>query len=161
MPPSARRGRALRNSRAGQAPSNRSSSSCCSSHWGEEPGWRGFLLPRLQQRHGALRASLLLGAIWALWHLPLLGTEFAPQHIAPFLLTVFAATLVLTRLFNGAHGSVLLPMLMHATVNTVGSGFAFGFYAEADLTRLWWINAVLWSLAGAMAAWKMTRDSVR
>jgi membrane protease YdiL (CAAX protease family) len=126
---------------------------------GEEPGWRGFLLPRLQQRFGALRASLVLGAIWALWHLPLLGTEFLPAHIAPFLVSVFAATMVLTRLYDGTRGSVLLPMLMHATVNTVGSGFAFGFYAGDELTRLWWINAGLWAIAGVVAAWQLHRQA--
>lgn len=122
---------------------------------GEEPGWRGFLQPRLQDRFGAMRGTLLLGAIWSVWHLPLLGTEFAPAHIAPFLLSVFGATFVLAWLFDGARGSVLLPMLMHATVNTAGSGFAFGFFADADLTRLWWINAAAWLVAGAVAAWRL------
>ena len=122
---------------------------------GEEPGWRGFLLPRLAQRHGLVRGSLVLGAIWALWHLPLIGTEFKAPIIVPFILSVFAATMVLTYLFDGARGSVLLPMLMHATVNTSGSGFAYGFASGADATRLWWINATLWCVAGAIAAWRM------
>jgi membrane protease YdiL (CAAX protease family) len=122
---------------------------------GEEPGWRGFLLPHLRQRHGAIAASGVLGAVWALWHLPLLGHEIAPAQVAPFLVGVFAATFVLTWLCERAHGSVLLPMLMHATVNTAGAGFAFGFVAGADLDRLWWINAALWSAAAAFAAWRM------
>src|SRR5688572_9934638 len=122
---------------------------------GEEPGWRGFLLPRLAQRQGLVRGSLVLGAIWALWHLPLIGTEFAPPIVVPFLLSVFGATLVLTFLFEGARGSVLLPMLMHATVNTTGSGFLYGFASGADVTRLWWINAALWCVAGSVAAWRM------
>ena len=123
---------------------------------GEEPGWRGFLQPRLQDRFGPIAGTLLLAAVWALWHLPLLGTEFAPSLVAPFLLSVFGASFVLARLYDGARGSVLLPMLMHATVNTTGAGFAFGFVDGADLVRLWWINALLWLAAGAFAAWKLS-----
>lgn len=122
---------------------------------GEEPGWRGFMLPRLQARHGPLLVSLILGAVWAVWHLPLLGNEFKPDQILPFLISVFAATVVITRLFNGSGGSVLLPMLMHSTVNTVASGFAFHFVAGADLTRLWWIYTALWSVTALVLAVRM------
>jgi membrane protease YdiL (CAAX protease family) len=122
---------------------------------GEEPGWRGFLLPRLAQRLGWQRASLVLGVIWAVWHVPLLGGEIGADRIVPFLIGVVAAAYVLTWLFAGTGGSVLLPMLMHATVNTVGAGFAFQFVAGAAQTRLWWINAVVWSIAAAVAAWRL------
>jgi membrane protease YdiL (CAAX protease family) len=122
---------------------------------GEEPGWRGFLLPRLERRFGPLRASLVLGAVWALWHLPLLGNEFAPAHVAPFLLSVFAGSVVLTRLYDGSGGSVLLPMLMHATINTIASSYALGFVEGADQTRLWWIYTTAWAAAAGVAAWRM------
>jgi membrane protease YdiL (CAAX protease family) len=122
---------------------------------GEEPGWRGFLLPRLEQRFGPLYASLVLGAIWALWHLPLLGNEFAPAHIAPFLLAVFSGSVVLTRLYDGSGGSVLLPMLMHATINTIASGYAMNFVDGADKTRLWWIYTAAWAVAAGVVAWRM------
>src|SRR4249919_1377645 len=119
---------------------------------GEEPAWRGFLLPQLQRRYSPLRASLILGAIWAVWHLPLLGTEIQPDLVAPFLICVFDATIVITRLYNGSGGSVLLPMLMHATVNTVASGFAFQFVAGVDLQRLWWIYTCTWLITAAVVA---------
>ncbi len=92
---------------------------------GEEPGWRGFALPQLQARHSPFRASLILAPLWALWHLPLLGTEFAWPIVAPFVVSVFGATFMLTWIFNRTNGSVLLPMLFHATVNTVGAGLIF------------------------------------
>jgi membrane protease YdiL (CAAX protease family) len=128
---------------------------------GEEPGWRGFLLPQLQRRYSPLLASLILGAIWALWHLPLLGTEIKPELIAPFVISVFAAAVVITRLYNGSGGSVLLPMLMHAMVNTVASGFAFQFVAGADLQRLWWLYAAVWVVTAAIVAAFMQRDQKR
>ena len=128
---------------------------------GEEPGWRGFLLPQLQRRHGSMRASLILGGIWALWHLPLLGTEIKPELVAPFVISVFAATMVITRLYNGSGGSVLLPMLMHATVNTIASGFVFRFVAGADLQRLWWLYTAAWVTIAVIVAVRMHRAETR
>jgi membrane protease YdiL (CAAX protease family) len=124
---------------------------------GEEPGWRGFLLPRLEQRLGPLRASWVLGAIWALWHLPLLGTEIPAAQVAPFVISVFAGTFVLTRLYDGTRGSVLLPMLMHATINTASSSFVFQFVQGADQARLRWIYTAAWCVAAAIAAWRMRK----
>jgi membrane protease YdiL (CAAX protease family) len=95
---------------------------------GEEPGWRGFALPRLQQRYGALAGSLILGALHALWHLPVYFVRGAIQD-GPFDLTVFitnsllivAMTLVWTWLFNHAGQSVLFAMIVHG-VNNAASG---------------------------------------
>lgn len=82
-------------------------------------------------------------------------------NIAPFLISVFAASVVLTRLYNGSGGSVLLPMFMHATVNTVASGFAFQFVTGADLTRLWWIYTAAWAVTAAIVAVRMQRSEAR
>jgi len=88
---------------------------------GEEPGWRGFALPQLQARYGPLRATLILGALHGLWHLPALGTimlgPLRPAEVAPFLLTAVGATFLYTWLFNCTGGSVLLAMLTHAAGN--------------------------------------------
>ncbi len=89
---------------------------------GEEPGWRGFVLPRLQKKHSPLVATLILAPIWALWHLPLMGNEFAPAIIPAFLISLLGGTLIQTWLFNRSKGSVFAQMLFHATVNTVGAG---------------------------------------
>jgi membrane protease YdiL (CAAX protease family) len=88
---------------------------------GEEPGWRGFALPRLQARYGPLRATLILGAMHGLWHLPTLGTimlgPLRPAEVAPFLLTALGATFLYTWMWNSTGGSVLLAMLTHAASN--------------------------------------------
>jgi membrane protease YdiL (CAAX protease family) len=84
---------------------------------GEEPGLRGFALVRLQERVGAVRASLAIGILWAAWHLPgLLGRGLI--EVAAFLVLAVLLSFVMTWLFNGGGGSLLPPMLFHATQNT-------------------------------------------
>jgi len=85
---------------------------------GEEVGWRGFALPRLQSMHSALRASLVLGLFWAVWHVPAIfyrDTYMAMGWmVVPMLLTVAAVgSVVYTWLFNGTRGSLLLVILFH------------------------------------------------
>ena len=117
---------------------------------GEETGWRGFALPRLQQRRSPLGASLVLAPLWALWHLPLLGTEFAPPVVPAFLIAIVPATLVATWLFNHTRGSVVPQMLFHATVNTVSSGAVFPLFRVGALTTLWYVYAALWVAVAAI-----------
>ena len=111
---------------------------------GEEPGWRGFALPELQKKYSPLRASLILAPIWAIWHLPLVGNEFPFPIVPAFLLSLFGATFMLTWLFNRANGSVLLPMLFHATVNSVGAGLIFPLFTGQALLALWYIYGAIW-----------------
>ncbi len=76
---------------------------------GEEPGWRGFALPRLQKNYSPWMASLILAPIWALWHLPLMGNEFPLPIIPAFLIALLAGTLIQTWLFNRTKGQRLRP----------------------------------------------------
>ena len=89
---------------------------------GEEPGWRGFALPRLQPLHGPLVGSVILGILWACWHLPLFwsGVWTPPTipNIVMFILMITALTIIMTWVFNNAKGSLLITMLMHASFNT-------------------------------------------
>lgn len=98
---------------------------------GEEPGWRGFALPGLQQRLGPLAGALVLGSLHAAWHLPLYllvpGYNGAPPDavgtavaFVVFALGVTAGSVVVTWLFNNTRGSLLIAMLHHATGNSVG-----------------------------------------
>lgn len=85
---------------------------------GEEMGWRGYVLPRLQARHSALVASLILGLVWGLWHLPkYLGTE-GGGSFGLALVKVFADAILYTWLYNNTRGSLLLTTLFHAAGNT-------------------------------------------
>lgn len=81
----------------------------------EEPGWRGFALPRLQARFGALRASLLLGAIWAAWHTMMFllpGPSVFEFAIA--CANILAGSVVFSWLYNRTHGSLLVAIVAHA-----------------------------------------------
>jgi membrane protease YdiL (CAAX protease family) len=86
---------------------------------GEELGWRGYALPRLQARFDALGASLLLGSVWAVWHLPVFaltdaGSALPFEWYLPRLLTI---SVLLTWVFDHTRGSVLHAVLLHAAVN--------------------------------------------
>jgi uncharacterized protein len=88
----------------------------------EEIGWRGFALPRLQTRHNALTASLILGALWAIWHFPLLLDPSNPMSEFPLfsvLINMIAMSVIYAWLYNNTRGSLLLVTLFHASSNTV------------------------------------------
>ena len=87
---------------------------------GEELAWRGFALPRLLQRWPVVTASLILGLIWAAWHLPLLWTEGAPLYGYPVWLLVAdicAKSILFTLVFVRTRESVLIAVLLHASSN--------------------------------------------
>jgi membrane protease YdiL (CAAX protease family) len=87
---------------------------------GEEPAWRGFALPRLLTRHNALVASLIVGVLWALWHLPLLWMEGATRFqepVWPILVDNTAKSVLFTWVFLNTRGSLLLAILLHAATN--------------------------------------------
>src|SRR5215211_4091431 len=87
---------------------------------GEELAWRGFALPRLLTRYNALVASVVLGVIWALWHLPLLWTEGNGMFHLPvwlLLLDLTAKAILFTWVFLHTRGSVLIAMLFHGATN--------------------------------------------
>jgi membrane protease YdiL (CAAX protease family) len=87
---------------------------------GEEMGWRGYVLPRLQARHSALVSSLIVGAIWSFWHLP---RFLAHDNTGSFLLMIvktLADAVIYTWLYNNTRGSLLLTTILHAAGNTAG-----------------------------------------
>ena len=96
---------------------------------GEETGWRGFALPRLLRRLPPFTASVLLGVVWAGWHLPLLWTDGAMLGGASpwiLLLELPARSVVFTAIFRATGGSTLLAVLLHAamSVSTVTAAVA-------------------------------------
>jgi uncharacterized protein len=113
----------------------------------EEPGWRGYALPRLQSRRSALVAGLILGALIAGWHLPLM---VAGQVAYSDIVLIFAGTIVYNWVFNNAHGSVLIIMVMHAANNTVSGSFFSPMFTGADSVRQSWMLALVWTVVAIL-----------
>jgi uncharacterized protein len=123
---------------------------------GEEIGWRGYARPRLAERMGFARASVLLGLVWASWHLPqffLHGADTYGQSFPIWSLEVIALSVAIGWLYAHTNGSLLLPMLMHAAINntkdivpsgTANATNAFSLHASSILyltAALLWVTA--------------------
>jgi membrane protease YdiL (CAAX protease family) len=120
---------------------------------GEEIGWRGYALPRLAARWGLAPASLALGLIWAVWHVPQFFIRWGDsygQSFPVFALGVVALSVTLAWLWARTGGSLLLPMLLHSAVNNSmdivpaavpGATHVFGFGASLVA---WLSVALLW-----------------
>ena len=115
---------------------------------GEEPAWRGYALPRLIEGRTALAGALILGLLHALWHLPLLGVEYDFINLWPWLASVLSVSIVTAWMWLATRGNLLLPALLHTTVNT--TAFPWGWFAGGDQLRLWWIWAALWVAVAAI-----------
>lgn len=113
----------------------------------EEPGWRGYAVPRLQRGRSALLASLILAALIAGWHLPLMIAE--QIHYSDIVLIV-AAVIVFNWVFNNANGSVLIVMLMHAANNAISGSFFSPMFSGADSVRQSWLLALVWSVVAIL-----------
>jgi membrane protease YdiL (CAAX protease family) len=93
----------------------------------EEPGWRDFALPRLQNRFGAVRGTMVLGLLWGGWHLPLFLTEWGGwPDVAWYSPVEFVAgcvplSLVMTWVFNRTRQSLPIVMVLHASINATYS----------------------------------------
>ena len=113
----------------------------------EEPGWRGYALPRLQSGRTALRAGLMLGVLVAVWHLPLIVTgEVAWTDV----IQIMGAVIVFNWVFNNARGSVLIIMIAHASNNTVWSALTSKIVAESDYGRQAALQAVVWCVTAVV-----------
>ena len=93
----------------------------------EEPGWRDFALPRLQDRFGPVLGTSILGVLWGCWHLPLFCTEWAGwpdvswTEPVVFVASCIPLSLVMTWLFNRTGQSLPIVMVFHAAINTTYS----------------------------------------
>lgn len=122
---------------------------------GEELGWRGYALPRLQADHGALSASVILGLLWAFWHAPLMVfPEWRSDlpiggFLMAYVLYIIPLTIIFTWVYNQTGGSVLITMVFHSAFNYTVYALdnTFHFTRYDPLVVHWAINGLLWSVA--------------
>jgi len=123
---------------------------------GEEIGWRGYALPRLAERLGLVRASLVLGMIWAAWHLPqfyIADADTYHQSFVVWSLQVVAMSVAFAWLYVRTDGSLLLVMLLHAAINNtkdiVPSAFAAspGVFSLRASAVSWLTLVLMWGCA--------------
>ena len=120
----------------------------------EEPGFRGFALPRLEERLGSMAGPLVLGVLWVIWHAPLF---LVGQILWTDVLVIVAASVVIASVFHTGRSSVLVAMILHATNNAVGGNYASQLFHGADQTRLGILTAIAWWLGAAVVLVGMRR----
>jgi len=121
---------------------------------GEELGWRGFALPRLQARHSALAASLIVGAAWGIYHFPLflLGSPTRPLALfLPFAIGSVIMSIFYTWMYNGTGGSLLIVVLLHATTN-LPLTVVYAPLGERVVPVFWLLDAMLALTAAVLIA---------
>ncbi|MBI5825815.1 MAG: CPBP family intramembrane metalloprotease [Chloroflexi bacterium] len=127
---------------------------------GEEIGWRGFALPRLlQSNKDTMKASLILGLIWGIWHAPIYAIAGTGQNdilqtggsffvlFPAFVIWVMGLAVIFTWLYKSTNGNLLIAILFHTAVNTaaffpsaIGSQFGMTSLLNAGFT---WVVAVI------------------
>lgn len=126
---------------------------------GEEIGWRGYALPRMAERLGLPRASLLLGSIWAVWHLPLFviaGTTTTGQSFPLYFLQVTALSVTMAWLYARTGPSLWPVMLFHAAVNNTKDIVPSAVVGASNLLALstspvaWITVGLLWVVAAVL-----------
>jgi uncharacterized protein len=121
---------------------------------GEETGWRGYALPRLQKNRSALAAALMLATLWALWHLPQFFYLFDPAIAIGWLIGLFAGSIVFTWLFNSARGSILIVAIWHGCFNFMSASDAGNGVLAAvvsTVVMLWAVVVILWFKPGNLS----------
>jgi len=116
----------------------------------EEFGWRGYVQDRLQEKGSALRASLILGPVWSIWHLPLFFIDGTYQQglgvgtlgFWLFLVGIVPLTVVFTWIYNHTHRSTFAIMVFHFMVNFTGQMVEFTVRADVFSIGLWFAAAL-------------------
>ena len=126
---------------------------------GEELGWRGYALPKLLERRSPLSASLILGVLWGLWHLPTFVIPGTPQYGLPataFVLLTIEYSILMTWVFLHTRGSVLIATLFHGALN-LSQGI---FLGSLDGATRYWLLSIVYGVAAVIAAVRLARHAM-
>jgi membrane protease YdiL (CAAX protease family) len=121
---------------------------------GEEIGWRGYAVPKLMEKRSALASSLIVGAVWSVWHAPLyffpgfiqytLVQEIGfPLTVISYSASVFAFAIVYSWIYKASNRNLWLPILIHGSANAFASFFAYDNFEVYGLSVIM-INVLLW-----------------
>ena len=124
---------------------------------GEEPGWRGFALPRIQKQYGPLWGTLLLGLLWSCWHLPDFltaskgggpGTGFSTflTNFPIFTLAVMSLAVIMTWIYNHTNGSLFITILAHASVDAPEAVGWTALFPAVSMIGLHWALLISFSV---------------
>ncbi|KTG09040.1 hypothetical protein AUR64_14655 [Haloprofundus marisrubri] len=121
----------------------------------EELGWRGVALPTLQERFDALTASVVIGVVWAVWHLPLFVFDvpgYGGRSLLLYGFLVIGFSIVFTWLYNSTDGNIFLAMVLHGGVNAA-SGIGGAFVTDLSVVNIPVLAAYaapVWVVAGTL-----------
>lgn len=121
---------------------------------GEEIGWRGFLLPYLLQRYSPLTSSLMVGLVWAIWHLPNFLLPKYPHYGLPFsafMLMTLAFSVLFTWLCLNTAGSLAIAVIFHAALNLFS-------LAGVEPIRQYWLKAMVYTLVALVVSTLLHKD---
>jgi len=126
----------------------------------EEMAWRGYALDGLQSRWNALEASLILGVVWTVWHLPLFFISGSYQNSLGigtaqfwlYMLDKIPQSVLMTWIYNSNRKSIASAVLFHFTINFVGELLNLSLRAETIYIVSWWITALI-----VIVIWKPLR----
>lgn len=124
---------------------------------GEEPGWRGFALPRMQKQYGSFWGSLLLGVLWSCWHLPDfltaskgggagIGWVTFLMNFLIFTLAVVSLSVIMTWLYNHTQGSLFIAILAHASVDAPEAAGWTALFPAVSMIGLHWAILIAFAL---------------
>jgi len=124
---------------------------------GEEPGWRGFALPRMQKQYGSLRGTVLLGILWSCWHLPDFltaskgggeetGWSTFLTNFPIFTLAVVSLSVIMTWLYNYTHGSLFIAILAHASIDAPEAAGWTALFPAVSMIGLHWAILIAFAI---------------
>lgn len=121
---------------------------------GEELGWRGYAFPKLTEKFSPRTASLILGVLWGVWHLPTFVIASMPQYGRPFvafLIMTMSYSVLLGWAFRHTNGSVLIATLFHGAINL----FQGLFVGAMDQATQYWLLALVYGVAALVVALRL------